>query len=120
MKTRQALIALLVGFFVAGAGDAYFAATHVREPGWWVISSTIALSLMIFAWYYFDSELHAFKRSKWLNIAVVGFAFFAIPYYVFRSREKGLRARALLKLVGFAALCFGLQAIVELAVATVG
>lgn len=120
MKARQSLIALLVCFFVAGVGDAYFAATHVREPGWWVISSTIALSLMIFAWYYFDSKLHQFKRSKWLNIAVVGLAFLAVPYYVFRSREKGHRAKALLKLLGFAALCFSLQAIVGLTVAAAG
>ena len=119
MNTRKVLIALLVGFSVIGGVDAYFTASHIQEPGWWVISSTIALSLIIFAWYYFDSEFHTFQRSKWLNIAVVGFAFLAIPYYIFRSREKGQRALALLKLVGFAALCFGLQEIIGLTVEAV-
>lgn len=111
---------MLLGFAVVGGVDAYFEANAVGEPGWWGLVSTIVMSGVIFAWYYLDSEARSFPRSKWLNIAVVGVALVAIPYYVARSAEQGRRLTALVKLAGFTALCFGFEALGQMAGAAVG
>lgn len=106
MKTRYALLALLIGILLTGGVDAYFELGSVPEPAWWTVSSTIALSATVFAWYYLDSDARSYPRSKWLNVAVVGFSLVAIPYYIFRSTEKERRPKAFLKLAAFVVLCF--------------
>ena len=120
MNARHLLIALLVGMAVVGGIDNYFYANNVNVPVWWVVSSTVALNILIFVWYYLDSNIRSFSRSKWLNIAVVGLAVVAIPYYIVRSREKSQRALALIKLVGFFALGIAFASLGQLAGAAVG
>jgi len=110
-NTRRTLIAILLGITTVGGVDAYLAGNKIPEPGWWFISSTIVLNILVFSWYHFDSNARYFRRSMWLNVAVVGVAFIAIPYYIFRSREKGMRAKALFKLFGFSLLCLGFSAL---------
>jgi len=104
MKARQTLVALLVLIAFFSTVDAYLQANHIQRPGWWHVISTLSLSVLIFRWYYFDSEVRSFPRSKWLNIAVFALALLAIPYYLVRSREKGQKLKAVLRLVGFCAL----------------
>lgn len=43
-------------------------------------------AILIFAWYRLDSNEHGYKRSPFLNVAIVAFAALALPYYFFRSR----------------------------------
>lgn len=70
-----------------------------------MMASTLAFNALIFAWYYFDSEVLAYPRSPALNIGVVLLAGVTIPYYLVRSRAKGRKLRAFLMLIGFLALC---------------
>ncbi len=58
--------------------------------------SVVAL-FFTFAWYRLDSDSRAFKRTPLLSIAVVGFGFVALPYYLFRTR--GLRQGAIATII---------------------
>lgn len=57
----------------------------------------LASAFLIFAWYRIDSNQYGYKRSPFLNVAVVAIAALALPYYFFRSRgfRGGLAATAL-------------------------
>jgi len=104
MKAHWTLLALVVAITALSTVDSYLQAHQIREPGWWHVSATLALSLLIFGWYYFDSESRSYPRSTLLNIAVIGVGIVAIPYYLARSREKGKRLKAIIRLLGFCAL----------------
>jgi hypothetical protein len=47
---------------------------------------TLVAALLIFLWYRLDSDQMAYRRSPWLNVAVVAIGIIALPYYFFRSR----------------------------------
>jgi CDP-diglyceride synthetase len=83
-----------------GYVEGYFEFRHQHEPRWWWHLYVIVATALIYAWYYYDSEVRGFHRTKWLNIAVVGLAVVAIPYYVFQS-NKGHRRKAILYLSGY-------------------
>jgi VIT1/CCC1 family predicted Fe2+/Mn2+ transporter len=92
---NQKLFALIALFFlglIAGVGTQYPTPFHVSETMSWAF--TLLYGLAIFIWYRADANELSFKRSLWLNIAVVGFATGAIPYYLIRSRgwKRGLVA----------------------------
>jgi CDP-diglyceride synthetase len=105
MKTTRLLIAILAAIAITGAIDAYLKAAGLPEPFWYTLGSTFLIGLLIFVWYYIDSESRAYQRSRWMNIAVVGVAVLAIPIYVMKSHDKGKRGRALVNVAGFALLC---------------
>ncbi len=101
MKTKQYLFALLVWAFGIGALNKYFNLGQAEKYEGWLMVSTVVSGIIVFAWYYSDSELHQYKRSKWLNIGVVALALLAVPYYLIRSRPQGKRGKALVKCFGF-------------------
>ena len=98
-------IALLGLYTAHGYLNTYFEFDPQYRKAW-LISFVIVGSSLVYAWYYYDSEVHGFRRRKWLNIAVVGLAIFAIPYYVFQSRGKGQRRKAMLYLSGYFLITF--------------
>ena len=61
----------------------------------------LMFSLIIFTWYYHDSNQRSYQRSALLNIGVVTLAIVAIPYYLIRTRERGQKSKAILHLAGF-------------------
>ncbi|MGD2112797.1 MAG: hypothetical protein PVI50_05375 [Gammaproteobacteria bacterium] len=86
-----ALAALLAGlldplFGVAGAGAV-----------WFDMVLSLGCAVLVFSWYYLDTEERAYRRTPLLNIMVVAVGVVAIPYYLFRSRgaTQGLRASGL-------------------------
>lgn len=87
--------ALLEGLFDA----------HAMAPGTRAsllpLASALALSYLSFCWYRLDSEARGYRRSRWLNSGVVALTLVAIPYYLARSRPRGQKLRALLRLIGF-------------------
>jgi hypothetical protein len=86
---------------ILGGTSAYLEAHGIREPQWSVIGTSIAFSMLVFWWYWSDSESRSFRRSPLLNVAVVAVGFVAIPYYLLRSRAKGQRVRAIVSMLGF-------------------
>lgn len=101
MKKEYILALLLVFSVLLGAVNSYLEAHHINEPLWWHFGSTFVAIGLIFAWYHADSTLRSYRRSKLLNIGVFAFAAVALPYYLIRSRERGQKGKAILKLIGF-------------------
>jgi phosphatidylglycerophosphate synthase len=101
---KPALIALLFIALLAGAMNGFTASHHAAQPLVWTLAIELVFSFLCFAWYCRDGDGRSFIRSRWLNIAMVTFTMLAIPYYLWRSRPRGQRWRALLRYVGFGVL----------------
>lgn len=106
MKSKYPLIFLLIVWSLIGGVSAYCEAHRIPEPSWWAILSALLSSIAIFSWYYFDSELRRYRRSKLQNICMIVFTVFAVPFYLLRSRPKGQKGKALLLLLGYFVLVF--------------
>lgn len=103
-KPTHILGLILLGMALLNAKEAYLSAHALREPAWSAVSTALVVSVLIFWWYWTDSTLRSYRRSPLLNVAVVSLAFLAIPYYLVRSRPRGERLKAILRLLGFSAL----------------
>ncbi len=97
-------IFLLALFAFMGLVSGFFDARKLSEPAWWSLFSTFLVGITIFYWYRVDSIQKEFKRSFILSVGVVAVAPLAIPLYVFSSNEKGLRLRALGRVLGYTCL----------------
>ncbi|MEO5560935.1 MAG: hypothetical protein ABIO49_13480 [Dokdonella sp.] len=85
MKPKTVVLVLLaVISFLIGASAQYFAPGCDHSPS--DLPCMLAEAFLIFAWYRIDADQRAYERSIWLNICVVVFAIFAMPYYFFSSR----------------------------------
>jgi hypothetical protein len=101
MSPRSILFLIAICSVGVSGISTYFSVRRIAEPEWWIICTTVVFSMLIFWWYWLDSESRSYRRSALLSMAIVAIALFAVPYYVLRSRAKGERLRALKKLVGF-------------------
>jgi hypothetical protein len=72
----------------------YLAARGLTSSPELSLGSSLVFSLLIFMWYWIDSQARGFRRPPWLSVAIVAVAVFAVPYYLFRSRAMGQRAKA--------------------------
>mgnify|MGYP000370758475 CR=1 FL=1 len=93
MDSRQnwIVIAWALSAFIGGCAKQYF------EPGIQFSLTykilTAVTAMLVFSWYYLDSNNINYKRGIFLNTSVIGLTLFALPYYFFRSR--GLKVGAL-------------------------
>ena len=103
------LVALAVTAVLNGAVAQYF------EPGV-IFAKTDAIFTfvgitLIFTWYYLDSKQTRYRRSVFLNTAVIAIGIIALPYYFFRSRglKEGFIYSALfiLVMIGWSVLQIG-------------
>ena len=101
MTPNHILGLIFLWMAILGGVSAYFDAQAIREPQWSVMGSSIVFSLLVFWWYWADSNSRSFRRSPLLNVAVVAVGVVAIPYYLLRSRPSGERLKAITKLLGF-------------------
>lgn len=96
----KVLVLLLSGACAIGVVDG------VLEPGgqyvrlWDVIAGIMVLVGTV-CWYHLDTNARGYRRTIWMNHAVVGLAMVGVPLYLYRSRPKGTRRVALYKLLGF-------------------
>jgi hypothetical protein len=104
MKPRHALIALLSFLALLSCVLSVLDARGIAEPRSLQIGSTLAFSVLTFAWFWLDSESRSYERSPFLNVAVVALGFIAVPYYLLRSRPKGERLKAMGKFLAFTLL----------------
>jgi hypothetical protein len=104
MKPNHILILLLLYVAALSGVTAYLEAHRLHEPQWFVVTTTLIGSLLVFWWYLTDGTARSYRRSPLLNVAVIAVAVIAVPYYLVRSREKGQRLKALAKFCGFALL----------------
>ena len=121
MRSKPFIVVLLfIASFLSGAIDQYFYPGQPWPPT--AVAFTVVGALLIFIWYRIDSAELNYKRSPWLNIAVVALAVVALPYYFFRSRgaKRGSIATivllasfilsGILSMGGMYATYYGLQA----------
>ena len=121
MRRPKTLIylAILLISFLGGAGSQYFYPGHLMSPVY--LGSGLFSAALVFLWYRLDSDERRYRRSAFLNIAVVCVALLALPYYFFRTRGlvRGLGMTAaflgsivlwaLLQVAGEHATYWGLQ-----------
>ncbi|GAB3092374.1 hypothetical protein [Lysobacter terrae] len=89
------LAAAAVLSLAAGAIAQYFYPYAQSSPV--DVCFTILGVALIFAWYRLDTTQIGYRRSPWLNAAVIAIAIVGLPYYFFRSRglKRGLVATGL-------------------------
>lgn len=112
----RALAALMLWAAVNGAIEGWFAAHEATEPSWWLVTSTVLGSVLVFAWYVADSDNRSFRRGPFLNGLMAALAVFAVPVYLALSRPRGARAPALGRATAFFALMLGVGAACEFTV----
>jgi hypothetical protein len=99
---KQALFALLFIAVLDGALDGFASSGHAAQPLAWVYTCELAFSFLCFVWYCRDGDARSFVRSRWLSVAMVGVTILTVPYYLWRSRPRGQRFRAIARYIGFA------------------
>lgn len=99
---RHALAALYVVVLWMGAEAAW---PHAHDSGLplvvWDYWFSFLFSFIGFLWFCRDSDARGYPRSRWLSVCMVGLGPLAVPYYLVRSRPRGERAKALLRLAAF-------------------
>lgn len=101
---NKVLIALAFLSLLTGVVDQYFYPNHELPPT--AIAFMMVAVFLIFLWYRLDTAQTGYKRSPWLNVAVVGLNIVALPYYFFRSRgaKRGFIATGLFLLAHVASV----------------
>jgi hypothetical protein len=98
---RHALAALYVVVLWMGA-EAAWPHPHDGLPlVLWDYWFSFLFSFIGFLWFCRDRDARGYPRSRWLSVCMVGLGPLAVPYYLVRSRPRGERAKALLRLAAF-------------------
>ncbi len=81
--------------FLFGASDVFLedAPPKINQIVLWI--SIVIVSLLIFAWVHVDAKQRHLKKPKWLNMGILALSIVFVPIYLFRSRPKGERLKAL-------------------------
>ncbi|HEU5435194.1 MAG TPA: hypothetical protein VFU95_02150 [Telluria sp.] len=98
---QAALRWLLVATMMAGAG---MLAPKGNPAALLALVSKLVLGFLPFLWYCRDSNARAFKRTIWWNMGMVALLFPTILIYLWRSRARGRRLRAIGRAAGYGAL----------------
>ena len=85
MSRKTTVLLCIAGCaFLSGALSQYLYPGRSQTPvDYWFV---FVFTLLIFAWYFIDTEQRSYPRTKFLNFFVIAVAAFALPYYFFRSR----------------------------------
>jgi hypothetical protein len=102
--TRPTLFALLFMAVLVGATNGFAASRHAAQPLLWTHGLDLVSSFLCFVWYCRDGDARSYIRSRWLNIGMIIVTMLTVPYYLWRSRPRGQRLRAILGYAGFAVL----------------
>ncbi|NML60099.1 hypothetical protein HHL21_03160 [Massilia sp. RP-1-19] len=99
---------MLYALLLITAGESFIVTAANDRPHVDVMALLeVASNFVAFVWYCRDSDAMGYKRSSGLNIAVILLGPFGVAFYLVRSRPKGKRLRAVLRLLGFVCLLVG-------------
>ena len=93
---KKVLISAIFTFtFLFGASDVWLedAPRQLNQIVLW--ASIIIVSALIFGWVHLDAKECQYQKSKWLNVGVLALSIVFVPIYLYRSRPKGKKLRAL-------------------------
>lgn len=65
----------------------------------------IATIALCFAWLTLDSKQLDIRRPWWLNVGIVFLTTIFLAYYLYKTRQPGARAQAILALLGLVFAC---------------
>ena len=102
--TKPALFALLFIAVLVGATNGFAASRHAAQPLLWTHTLDLVFSFLCFVWYCRDGDARSYIRSRWLNVGMITVTMLTVPYYLWRSRPRGQRGRAIMRYVGFGML----------------
>ncbi|MEM4987507.1 hypothetical protein V8G57_08930 [Collimonas sp. H4R21] len=97
-------IALVCLLLLIGLIEGIYTHLQLRgypAPAWLQFGAGAVFLFLIFAWFHNDTKAHAYKRSTWLVGGILFVSVVTIPYYLVRSRGKGEKVMALIRLCGF-------------------
>ncbi len=105
MTARLARFTLLSIVFLYAAMAGYLDTHH--DPVTKAIDLIFSVLMMAFTyvWYYCDANERHYKRTTMLGGAIILFSLLSVPYYLYKSRPPGQKARALMKFVTVCVLC---------------
>jgi len=94
------LVMIALSALLAGLLDPVLAAAGGGRA-WCDMALSLLCAILVFTWYYLDTDELAYRRTPLLNMMVVAAGIVAIPYYLFSSRggSQGLRAFGLFLLM---------------------
>ena len=107
LMKRLLLVAIFALTFVFGACDVWLQDAPRAWNQVFLWSSIVVVSALIFGWVHIDARERQFKKSKWLNIGVLGLSLVFVPVYLVRSRPAGHKLAALAGFVLALAAYFG-------------
>lgn len=96
--SRRALQILFAVILLLGGVAGRYAGANGQEPMLSQLAASLALSFCVFFWYREDSDERQFQRSALWNVGILILAVVTVPVYLVRSRPRGRRLMALLKL----------------------
>ena len=98
---RNAFYWLVLASLFAGA-TMVLPSINAGPLAWFPVLISMASSYLLFLWYCRDGNLRHFRRTIWWNIGMVSTGWWvAFPLYLWRTRARGQRLRA----IGKAILC---------------
>ena len=86
MKSRKLIVLALIMLAGFSDGVAHQLTGASEAFGRSDILFSVIATLLVFAWYRFDSDERSYRRTPFLSVAVVALAVLALPYYFFKSR----------------------------------
>lgn len=109
MTPKQAAIvaAMVLSFVTGGVGQYVHPGTALPPTDIWLMPLFV---FAVFVWYWHDARQRGYRRTPWLDVAVVAIAILALPWYFVRSRgwRQGLVASGWLLLCALAAGVLGI------------
>ena len=91
---RLLLVAIFALTFIFGACDVWLENAPRAWNQAFLWSSIVVISALVFGWVHIDARERQFRKSKWLNIGVLGLSLVFVPVYLLRSRPAGHRLGA--------------------------
>lgn len=104
MNARQALYALLSISFMYAALAGITSSYDIQLPKSVELVAGLLMLAGTYIWYYLDAAERGYRRTTLLGGAVILFSLLAVPYYLFRSRSRGQRAKAIFRFFGICVL----------------
>lgn len=117
MKSRHVLVLLLAVMALYGLCAGYFGVRGMEPPKAVEFALSIAFVVLTYIWYHQDAAERDFHRTMPLGAAIILVSLVSVPYYLLRSRAKGQRGKALLRLLGFCLALLGVPMVMVFVVA---
>ena len=115
LQHAEAKRALYVLLLITAVESFIVTATHDRPHAGVMALLALLSNFFAFLWYCRNSDALGYRRTLLLNIFVILLGPLTIVYYLVRSRPKGRRLRAVLRLLGFICLLIGASVLGTLA-----